>query len=88
MCILIAVRGGDWMYAIRSKRSQRWFQGINTQFGRGSSHHLILDEQIPKLFKSKESARIELLSDALNVNAFDIIEVSLTIEEDVPSLSF
>lgn len=76
------------MYAIRSKRTQRWFQGVNMQFGKGSSHHLILDEQIPKLFKSKESARIELLSDALNINAFDIVEVSLSVEEDIPSLSY
>ena len=70
------------MYAVRSKRTKRWFQGINPQFGRGSSHHLLLDEQIPKLFQSKESARIELLSDCLNVNAFEILEVSLHVQED------
>lgn len=74
------------MYAIRSKKTNRWFQGVNTSVGQCSSHHIILDEEIPTLFKTKDSARIELLSDGLNVNAFNIIEVDLQVKEDVAYL--
>ena len=73
------------MYAIRSKRTNRWFRGINHSVGKGSSHHILFDEEIPTLFKTRESARIELLSDSLNVNAYDIIKVELMIQE--PTLS-
>lgn len=73
------------MYAIRSKRTNRWFRGVDPSVGKGSSHHILLDEDIPVLFKTKESARIELLSDNLNVNAYDIIEISLMITESTIS---
>lgn len=71
------------MYAIRSKKTNRWFQGVNANVGRCSSHHIMFDEEIPALFKTKGSARIELLSDCLNVNAFDIVEVDLQVKQDV-----
>lgn len=73
------------MYAIKSKKTNRWFQGINHTVGKGSSRHLLFDEEIPALFKSRESARIELLSDCLNENAYEIIEVCLHIKEEVPA---
>lgn len=71
------------MYAIRSKKTNRWFQGVNASVGRCSSHHIMFDEEIPTLFKTKDCARIELLSDCLNVNAFDIVEVDLQVKQDV-----
>ena len=74
------------MYAIRSKRTQRWFQGINARAGIGSSHHIMLDEEIPKLFRTKESARIEILSDSLSLNAFDIVEVFLHVNDETLAL--
>ncbi|WP_416327646.1 hypothetical protein [[Eubacterium] hominis] len=75
------------MYAIRSKKTNRWFRGVDPSVGKGSSHHILLDEEIPTLFKTKESARIELLSDSLSMKNFDIIEVSLIVNESTLSLS-
>ena len=37
------------MYAIRSKRTHRFFAGVDTHTGIHSSHHLRMDE-IPLLF--------------------------------------
>ncbi|MEG1732879.1 MAG: hypothetical protein RR252_06995 [Longicatena sp.] len=65
------------MYAIRSKKTNRWFVGIDARFGKGSSLHIHMDEQIPTLFKSKQLARIEFLTSSLSENAFEILEVDV-----------
>lgn len=69
------------MYAIRSKKTNRWFLGTDSRFGNGSSHHIQMDDQIPILFKSKELARIELLTSSMQETAFEILEVDLLIKE-------
>lgn len=71
------------MYAIRSKKTKRWFFGINTHAGLGSSLRVHMDDTIPALFKTKEMARIELLSNQLRPSFYDIIEVDITIKESV-----
>lgn len=70
------------MYAIRSKRTNRWFSGINTQYGSGSSHRVQMDEQIPALFKSKEIARIELLMNGLHNSTYEIVEVGILVKQN------
>lgn len=65
------------MYAIRSKKTNRWFFGINSKAGMNSSLRVQMDETIPVLFKTKEMARIELLSNQLRPTFFDIVEVEL-----------
>lgn len=67
------------MYAIRSKKTNRWFLGIDRHVGLGSSHYLKMDEQIPMLFITKEMAKIELLTNQMHMRAFDIVEVHLQI---------
>lgn len=76
--------GGMIMYAIRSTKTNRWFSGINTRFGEGSSHHLIMDDTIPMLFKTKELARIELLSNHMHIRKYEILEVDLHIVTNKP----
>lgn len=67
------------MYAIRSKKTKRWFAGIDHRFGMGSSHHLIMDEQIPILFKTREMANIEILTNRMHTQTFEIVEVQLAL---------
>lgn len=71
------------MYAIRSKKTNRWFLGINTKAGINSSLRIQMDDTIPVLFKTKEMARIELLSNQLRPTFFDIIEVELLLKESL-----
>lgn len=73
----------DHMYAIRSKRTNRWFLGIDAHAGNGSSLRVRMDDTIPALFKTKELARIELLTNNLNPGFYEIIEVDLCISENV-----
>lgn len=70
------------MYAIRSKRTNRWFTGIDHQAGAGSSHRLIMSE-IPQLFPTKEIARVELILLQMNLSIFDIVEVYLNVKDDL-----
>ena len=44
------------MYAIRSKKTNRWFHGINAQAGAGSSLRIQMDDMLPALFRTKEMA--------------------------------
>lgn len=67
------------MYAIRSKKTNRWFKGIDSHFGTGSSHRVKMDEQIPMLFQTKEMAKIELLTNQMHERAFEILEVDVNI---------
>lgn len=71
------------MYAIRSKKTARWFLGINTHAGIHSSLRIHMDDVIPALFKTKEMARIELLANQLRPTLFDIVEVTIKIKENV-----
>ena len=73
------------MYAIRSKKTNRWFLGIDSHFRSGSSHRLRMDEQIPMLFKTKEMAKIELLTNQMQERAFEIMEVDLTVLSKEPN---
>ena len=50
------------MYAIRSKKTNRWFHGINAQAGAGSSLRIQMDDVLPALFRTKEMARVEPVS--------------------------
>lgn len=67
------------MYAIRSRKTQRWFLGIDTHYGRGSSHFLIMDNQIPQLFKTKQLAQYEIIINGMRTRTFEIIEVDVAI---------
>ena len=67
------------MYAIRSKKTNRWFCGIDHRFGTGSSHYLKMDEQIPLLFKSKEMAKVEILTNQMHEKMYEIVEVDLSV---------
>lgn len=69
------------MYAIRSKKTHRWFLGIDAHAGSGSSLRIRMDDTIPTLFKTKEIARIELLTNNLHPGSYDIIEVDLNVKE-------
>lgn len=66
------------MYAIRSKRTNRWYGGINHKAGNGSSHRLIMSE-IPQLFQTKDLARIEMIMQQMNNTVFDLVEVDLRV---------
>lgn len=70
------------MYAIRSKRTNRWFQGIDTHVGSFSSHRIIMGD-IPQLYKTRELARVDLLTNRLSNTIFDILEVELIINEEL-----
>ena len=69
------------MYAIRSKKTNRWFHGINAQAGVGSSLRIQMDEMLPALFRTKEMARVELLLNHLSPQSYEILEVDLHIQE-------
>ena len=68
------------MYAIRSKKTNRWFHGINAQAGVGSSLRIQMDD-MPALFRTKEMARVELLLNHLSPQFYEILEVDLHIQE-------
>lgn len=69
------------MYAIRSKKTNRWFHGINTHVGNTSSLRIEMDDRLPILFHTKEMARIELLLHHMSSKLYEIIEVDLYIKE-------
>ena len=69
------------MYAIRSKKTNRWFHGINAQAGGGSSLRIQMDDMLPALFRTKEMARVELLLNHLSPQSYEILEVDLHIQE-------
>ena len=69
------------MYAIRSKKTNRWFRGINTQAGQNSSLRIIMDESLPILFKTKELARVEALTNHLSLQTYEILEVDVVIQQ-------
>ena len=66
------------MYAIRSKKTNRWFAGIDTRYGSGSSHYLMMDPQIPMLFHTMQQARTEILVNGMHTSVFEIVEVELS----------
>lgn len=68
------------MYAIRSKRTHRFFAGVDTHTSIHSSHHLRMDE-VPLLFHNEELARIELLMHHMSPSMFDIVKVTLNVED-------
>ena len=68
------------MYAIRSKKTNRWFHGINAQAGAGSSLRI---QMLPALFRTKEMARVELLLNHLSTQSYEILEVNLQVLEHV-----
>ena len=67
------------MYAIRSKKTNRWFHGINA----GSSLRIQMDDMLPALFRTKEMARVELLLNHLSTQSYEILEVNLQVLEHV-----
>jgi len=69
------------MYAIRSKKTNRWFHGINAQAG--SSLRIQMDDMLPALFRTKEMARVELLLNHLSTQSYEILEVNLQVLEHV-----
>ena len=69
------------MYAIRSKKTNRWFHGINAQAGAGSSLRIQMDDMLPALFRTKE--RVELLLNHLSTQSYEILEVNLQVLEHV-----
>ena len=69
------------MYAIRSKKTNRWFHGINAQAGVRSSLRIQMDDMLPALFRTKEMARVELLLNHLSPQSYEILEVDLHIQE-------
>ncbi|MEF2782336.1 hypothetical protein WKT02_01680 [Erysipelotrichaceae bacterium HCN-30851] len=69
------------MYAIRSKKTKRWFHGINSHVGSTSSLRIEMDDVVPILFHTKEMARIELLLHHMSSGLYEIIEVDLFIKE-------
>ena len=71
------------MYAIRSKKTNRWFHGINAQAGTGSSLRIEMDDVVPALFHTREMARVELLVNHLSTQSYEILEVDLQIREHV-----
>ena len=71
------------MYAIRSKKTTRWFHGINAQAGAGSSLRIQMDDMLPALFRTKEMARVELLLNHLSTQSYEILEVNLQVLEHV-----
>ena len=75
------ILGGMIMFTIRSIKTNRWFSGIDTHYGKGSSHYLKMDPQIPMLFKTKELARIEIITNHMHIRKFEILEVDLHIVE-------
>lgn len=80
MASMIVTGGNIIMYAIRSRKTNRWFSGIDHRFGQGSSHHLIMDAQIPQLFVTKEMARCEILTNGMHERVFEIVEVVLRVK--------
>ena len=71
------------MYAIRSKKTNRWFHDINAQAGAGSSLRIQMDDMLPALFRTKEMARVELLLNHLSTQSYEILEVNLQVLEHV-----
>lgn len=71
------------MYAIRSKKTNRWFHGINAQAGAGSSLRIQMDDMLPALFRTKEMSRVELLLNHLSTQSYEILEVNLQVLEHV-----
>lgn len=71
------------MYAIRSKKTNRWFRSVNTQAGIGSSLRIEMDDVLPALFHTKEMARVELLINHLSQQSYEILEVELQIRQPV-----
>lgn len=69
------------MFAIRSKKTKRWFHGINHHAGLGSSFYIEMDDVIPLLFHTKELARIELLLHHLALSNYEILEIDLLVKE-------
>lgn len=69
------------MFAIRSKKTNRWFHGINAHVGSTSSLRIEMDDNLPVLFHTKEMARIELLIQHMSSGLYDIVEVELNIKE-------
>lgn len=65
------------MYAIRSRKTKRWYAGVDARYGSGSSHYLRMDPQVPLLFHTLQEAKTEILVNKMHASVFEILEVEL-----------